>query len=72
MVYSTKRFIFVLYSEGKCPVPVPGPECPAIPESLCSVDSECPGDLKCCDDGCLGFQCVGPGRLFNETLVVAT
>ncbi|CAB4017797.1 antileuko ase, partial [Paramuricea clavata] len=47
-------------SAGKCPIPQIRPECPGLPSSLCSIDVECPGTQKCCDDGCLGFQCAEP------------
>ncbi len=37
-------------------------ECPNRPVSDCSIDVECPGNQKCCDDGCLGFKCADRGK----------
>ncbi|CAB3995011.1 basement membrane-specific heparan sulfate proteoglycan core -like [Paramuricea clavata] len=44
---------------GKCPFPPAVAKCPP-PVSLCSVDDDCPGSQKCCDDGCAGSDCLEP------------
>ena len=54
-------------SAGKCPIPQIRPECPDTPSSLCSIDVECPGNQKCCDDGCLGLQCEDPCKWGGHT-----
>ncbi|CAB4022807.1 Basement membrane-specific heparan sulfate proteoglycan core, partial [Paramuricea clavata] len=41
---------------GKCPIAPVKPECPP-PVILCSIDVECRGSQKCCDDGCSGSEC---------------
>lgn len=40
---------------GMCPKPTGSGEC----FELCSGDNDCPGDFKCCFDGC-GRFCMSP------------
>ena len=54
-------FNFFSETAGKCPEVTARPECPD-PVSLCSVDDECPGLQKCCDDGCSGRECRDPRK----------
>ena len=60
-------FKFPSETAGKCPKVIPRPECPP-PVSQCSVDEECPGVQKCCDDSCGGTQCYNPGKHFFKNL----
>ena len=56
-------FNFLSETAGKCPEVTATPECPP-PVSQCSVDDECSGVKKCCDDGCRGTKCLNPGKHF--------
>ena len=52
---------FRLQTAGKCPAAPAKPECPD-PVSICSIDDECTGNQKCCDDGCGGTECRAPSK----------
>ena len=54
---------FSFQTAGKCPTAPVKPECPP-PVSLCSIDDECTGTQKCCDDGCSGSECREAGNVF--------
>lgn len=53
--------LFLLTGEG-CPAAPIKEECPD-PVAECSFDYDCPANKKCCDDGCAGRACRGPGKV---------
>lgn len=54
-------FLFLLGTvwarkEGICPEPIGAGIC----ASTCETDFDCDGNLKCCENGCGGTNCVFP------------
>ena len=53
--------IFTGIREGRCPPIKKRDDCPTFVWDDCTCDLDCPGNSKCCLDGCR-HVCLEPGR----------
>ena len=58
-LYSWIVFWYISAKKGTCPVPSDDRSTCVEPSHECSVDHDCDGDMKCCEQSC-GRVCVEP------------
>lgn len=52
-------FLYISAKKGTCPVPSNDTPTCVEPSHECSIDHDCDGDMKCCEQSC-GRVCVEP------------